>query len=75
LQAAFELARGASFVGIFLLIGAQTSWILRPYIGTPGQETVLFTREREGGLVVQLWQSVGKVLDRSSSVPSLRDAP
>ena len=46
------------FVGVFLLIGAQNAWVLRPYLGTPGTHDVeLFTREREGGLVVQLLKS------------------
>jgi hypothetical protein len=49
----------ALFVGVFLLIGAQNAWVLRPYLGTPGARDVeLFTREREGGLVVQLMKSV-----------------
>jgi hypothetical protein len=49
----------ALFVGVFLLIGAQNAWVLRPYLGTPGARDVeLFTREREGGLVVQLLKSV-----------------
>lgn len=47
------------FVGVFLLIGAQNAWVLRPYLGTPGQTEVhLFTREREGGLVVQLYRTI-----------------
>lgn len=50
------------FVGIFLLIGAQNAWVLRPYLGTPGATEVhLFTREREGGLVVQLVRTVGQL--------------
>jgi hypothetical protein len=50
-----KVASLALFVGVFLLVGAQTSWTLRPYIGTPGvHEVALFTREREGGLVLQL---------------------
>jgi hypothetical protein len=54
----------ALFIGIFLLVGAQTSWVLRPYLGTPGRHDIeLFTREREGGLVYQLWQSVAHVTD------------
>jgi hypothetical protein len=54
------------FIGIFLLVGAQTSWMLRPYLGTPGvSDIALFTREREGGLVVQLWKSIGNVVDPS----------
>ena len=48
----------ALFVGVFLMIGGQNAWVLRPYLGTPGARNVeLFTREREGGLVVQLLQS------------------
>ncbi len=48
------------FVAVFLLIGGQNAWVLRPYLGTPGtHEITLFTREREGGLVVQLCQSIG----------------
>lgn len=51
------------FVGVFLLIGAQNAWVLRPYLGTPGQtEVQLFTRAREGGLVVQLYRSVRHLL-------------
>ncbi len=50
----------ALFVGVFLMIGGQNAWVLRPYLGTPGaKEVELFTREREGGLVVQLLQSAG----------------
>ena len=46
------------FVGVFLLIGGQNAWVLRPYLGTPGSSDItLFTREREGGLVVQLLAS------------------
>jgi len=51
------------FVGIFLMVGGQTAWILRPYLGTPGQaEIALFTREREGGLAVQLLHSVRELV-------------
>jgi hypothetical protein len=54
----------ALFVGVFLLVGAQTAWILRPYLGTPGKNDIaLFTREREGGLVYQLWVSVGDAMN------------
>jgi hypothetical protein len=56
----------AFFIGIFLLVGAQTSWMLRPYLGTPGEHDVaLFTREREGGLVYQLVESIVHVMDPS----------
>jgi len=50
------------FVGVFLLIGAQNAWVLRPYFGTPGvKEVHLFTTEREGGLAVQLYRTVGQL--------------
>jgi hypothetical protein len=53
------------FVGVFLLIGAQNAWVLRPYLGTPGATDVtLFTREREGGLAVQLLRSAGDLASR-----------
>jgi hypothetical protein len=48
------------FIVVFLLIGGQNAWVLRPYLGLPGAKDVtLFTREREGGLVVQLFKSLG----------------
>ncbi len=62
----------ALFIGIFLLVGAQTSWMLRPYLGTPGEHDIaLFTREREGGLVYQLFQSVVHVVDPAQPARTL----
>ncbi len=60
------------FVVVFLLIGAQNAWVLRPYLGTPGiTEVKLFTRDREGGLVVQLLQTIGLMeRERTTSTPS-----
>ncbi len=47
------------FIAVFLLIGGQNAWVLRPYLGTPGETDVtLFTRKREGGLVVQLLKAI-----------------
>ncbi|HEY1696669.1 MAG TPA: hypothetical protein VGG39_31120 [Polyangiaceae bacterium] len=58
-----RVATVLTFVGVFLLVGGQTAWILRPYIGTPGDDTVtLFTRKREGGVAYQLWLSAERVL-------------
>ena len=49
----------ALFVGVFLLIGAQSAWVLRPYLGAPGPNAPPpFTRAREGGLVGQLTQAL-----------------
>jgi hypothetical protein len=65
-----RLATVVTFVGVFLLVGGQSAWILRPYIGTPGSDEItLFTREHEGGLAYQLCVSVGRLL---SGVPSPR---
>jgi hypothetical protein len=56
------------FVGIFLLVGAQSAWTLRPYLGTPGRnDVVLFTAEREGGLVYALWMSMHDLIVRTGS--------
>lgn len=55
----------AIFVGIFLMVGGQSAWILRPYLGTPGTaEITLFTHEREGGLAVQLIASARDLFAR-----------
>jgi hypothetical protein len=65
-----RLATVVTFIGVFLLVGGQTAWILRPYIGTPGREEVtLFTTEHEGGVAYQLCVSVGRLF---SHVPSPR---
>jgi hypothetical protein len=51
-----------TFVGVFLVVGGQSAWILRPYLGTPGRSDItFFTSEREGGLAYQLWVSLGRV--------------
>jgi hypothetical protein len=57
----------ATFVAVFLVVGGQTAWILRPYLGTPGhQEITFFTREHEGGLAYQLWVSMERVVGPAS---------
>lgn len=64
----------ALFVGVFLMIGGQNAWVLRPYLGTPGARDVeLFTREREGGLVVQLLQSARDL--SKGRLPTTEDPP
>jgi hypothetical protein len=58
-----RLATVLTFVSVFLVVGGQSAWILRPYLGTPGRDDItFFTREREGGLAYQLWVSVGHVV-------------
>ena len=46
-----------SFAGLFLIVGAQSAWLLRPFIGDPRDaEVPLFAHgRREGGLVGRLW--------------------
>jgi hypothetical protein len=59
----WRLVTVVTFVGVFLLVGAQTAWILRPYLGTPGNaEITLFTRKHEGGLAYQLYLSLSRML-------------
>jgi hypothetical protein len=61
-----RIATVVTFVTIFLFVGGQAAWILRPYLGTPGRDEVtLFTREHEGGLAHQLLVSLGEVLSPS----------
>lgn len=60
----------ALFVGVFLMIGGQNAWVLRPYLGTPGERDIaLFTHEREGGLVVQLMKSASDLTGRRALPP------
>jgi hypothetical protein len=47
------------FIGVFLMVGGQAAWVLRPYIGDPEQSDLpVLTREREGGMAYQVWLSV-----------------
>jgi len=58
------------FVGVFLLVGGQNAWVLRPYLGTPGDaEVTMFTKRREGGLVVQLLQAAGVMRKPAGDAP------
>lgn len=52
------------FVCVFTLTGGQVAWVLRPYIGMPDRSktVALFTHEREGGLVYQLFVAAGEIL-------------
>ncbi len=46
-----------AFVGVFLLVGAQSAWLFRPYLGDPhDREVPLFAQGRqEGGLLGALF--------------------
>jgi hypothetical protein len=43
-------ATTATFVMLFLAVGGQMAWILRPYLVRPRTETIPFVRAREGAL-------------------------
>jgi hypothetical protein len=45
------------FVGLFGLVGGQTAWVLRPYLGRPSQTDVPFMRAPDGVFAEQLWTS------------------
>ncbi len=42
---------GLAFVAVFAVVGAQTSWILRPFVVRPRTEHVPFVRSLEGDFV------------------------
>jgi hypothetical protein len=54
-------ATAASFVVLFAIVGSQTAWLLRPYLGDPRDgEVPLFAHgRREGGLGGALERSLG----------------
>jgi len=58
-----RFATVAVFVGVFLLVGGQAAWVLRPYIGRPDRGPIAFlTSEREGGLAYQLYVSAREIV-------------
>lgn len=48
---------GLAFVAVFALTGAQTSWILRPYVVRPRTERIPFVRALEGDFLDALGTS------------------
>jgi hypothetical protein len=46
-----------AFVAVFLAVGAQTSWILRPYLLRPRAAAPVFLRAREGSFLDALSRS------------------
>jgi hypothetical protein len=62
-----------AFVGVFLVVGGQTSWILRPYLVRPRTESVPFTRSREGSFedaLMRSSRSAAGVYDRGETLPT-----
>jgi len=66
-----------AFVAVFLAVGGQTAWILRPYLGRPALGSVPLLREREGSfadaVVMSARSSVG-IFDSDPEVPSMEAA-
>lgn len=54
------------FLSLLVLVGAQMSWTLRPYLVRPRTESVPFVRSIEGGVVdaaLASWQSARGIYD------------
>lgn len=49
------------WIVLFALVGAQMSWVLRPFIGTPGLPFEWF-RERESNFFAAVLNTIGKLL-------------
>lgn len=45
---------GLAFVAVFAVVGAQTSWIMRPYVVRPRSESTPFVRSLEGDFLQAL---------------------
>ncbi|MEZ5975927.1 MAG: hypothetical protein R3E96_14125 [Planctomycetota bacterium] len=45
---------------LFGVVGAQMGWVLRPFLGDPGQPFALF-RERESNILAQVLTSLGRL--------------
>ena len=59
-------ATAAGFVATFLVVGGQTAWILRPYLGQPSDNVVPFlVARKEGGVADALAHSARAVLGRA----------
>jgi len=61
-------ATATSFIVLFAIVGAQTAWLLRPYLGDPrdGQIPLFAHGRREGGLAGVIVRSLGFTGEPSS---------
>jgi hypothetical protein len=72
---------GLAFVAVFALVGAQTSWILRPFVVRPRTEQVPFVRSLEGDFLGALGTTARSAMDPRIDIPSdprsrtIRSAP
>ena len=52
----------ACFVAVYLVVGGQTAWLLRPYIGDPRDESVpVLASRHEGGVAGALFESARRM--------------
>lgn len=68
----------AAFIAVFLLVGGQMAWSLRPFIVRPdATEIVFLARQKEGGLVHELQVSAEAVFlrDRPTRLPGSPSTP
>ncbi len=49
-----------TWIVIYAIVGAQMGWILRPFVGTPGQPFSLF-RERESNFFAAFFRALGRL--------------
>jgi hypothetical protein len=66
---------GLAFVAVFAVVGAQTSWILRPYVVRPRTEHVPFVRALEGDFIGSLGTTARSAAGRYAAPPAPSAAP
>ncbi len=54
-KGAGRLLTAFTFIGVFIAVGGQTSWIMRPYLVRPKAKTVVFLQQREGSFADALY--------------------
>ena len=46
---------------IYAVVGAQMSWILRPFIGGPNETFHLFSPRGESNFFINVWEAIHKL--------------
>lgn len=54
---------------LYMFVGTQMAWILRPFVGSPGMEFQVF-REKSGNFYENVFESVGNVFDEEAYSPA-----
>jgi hypothetical protein len=66
---------GAAFVAVFGLVGAQTSWLLRPYVVRPQTRQTPLVRHLEGDLPDAIWTTLRSSFGVYDAGPAADGAP